>query len=271
MRYFKFNGITISPESEYMLTATTGADGGTVTRRETHYVDVDGMSIDDVLFEPRVIDIEGFIMSDNIYKFNNLKRNLITACNPKEKFTLTYFNGETKYVADVQPDQLPVFTKIKPMACEFVIYLNMYNFYWGSESDIVKSIFRRTDKVNGSFNLPCVFTERTTKANCINNGDATTFARIEAVCQSSPSFNEITIKNNTTSETFAISYTPDVGETIVIDMENRKVTSSIHGNIIKHVNSSSTWLRLEKGENEIEAVCPGMMVTSYHRNRFLGV
>lgn len=271
MRIFRLNGIEISDKSDkYMLTNVSGNTSGGVRRTETTYVDTDGAEIDDVLFQYRVIDISGFISCLSNQELERRIRELNKAFNPKRKAVLEYFNGSRWYKANVIPDKLPDYVKINNYSCTFTAYLNMYEFYWMSYSDIQSNLFKRKDLINGTFTLPCVFTKRVDEADILNNGDAETFPKIKIQCVDDAPDEQIVIQNSTNGQKLTINYKMSIGEILEIDCYNHTIHSSISGNIIDKIKVDSDFISYEPGLNHITATGCGTSIISHHQNRYLG-
>lgn len=253
----------------YTLSGVVGADAGNVTGNEKNYIDTDGAITTDVYFQPRTIEINGYILADNVAWYSRLKQDLLRGCNPKKKYDLYYFNGHKKYYAEVRPDQLPSITPINFCNAQFTLYLVIDGFYWLSESEIISTVFMRTDKVKGTFTLPMVLTQRISKANVYNDGDVEIFPTFEIMCESSVS--ELLIKNNVTGAFIKIAKALTSGEKVVIDNENKTVISDQQGNLINYVTKESDFFSVQPGAEEIECVANNVSVICLHRNRYLGV
>lgn len=269
MRSFKFNDITIASYGSYVLKSADGLESGKPRRKETVYVDTDGSTFEDIFFEPRIPTISGWIMADSEYEMNRLKRNLIKNCNPKNETVLYYNNGTQKYYANVFPDELPQFGARVKWVLPFILYFNIYNFYWQSSNEIIQNIYKRADLVGNQFTLPAMFTSRTNKATIVNDGDEETFGIYTIICNQP--IESLKLSNNTTGKFVQFNYDMQIGETVTIDNEKHKITSSINGDIINNVSSDTSFFGLVCGSNEIECIATGVTVVLNYRNKYLGV
>ena len=125
------------------------------------------------------------------------------------------------------------------------------------------TLFSREDLISGSFTLPCVFTERITRKIVVNHGDVKA-EPVFAICNVTngsgvTSVSEdygIYIVNHTTGQSILLLYRTSPGETITVDIPNRKIISDMAGDITYTISHdtflSNFWL--EQGENDLEAV-----------------
>lgn len=268
MKRVKIGNIMID-NGVYTLSSVSGMDAGSASRNEKNYVDTDGAKIDDVYFQPRTIEINGYIFADNVAWYSKLKKDLLKGCNPKKEYDLYYFDGHAKYYAKVRPDQLPSITPINFCNAQFTLYLIMESFYWLSESDIISNVFVREDKLKGTYTLPTIFTERISKAIVKNDGDVEIWPTFEITCESSVS--EIIIKNNENGDFVKITKSLTAGEKITIDNENKTIISDKQGNLINFITKESDFICIYPGASEIECEANNVSVLCLHRNRYLGV
>ena len=271
MKIFRINGVEISDKSDsFMLTSVSGDSGGSVKRSETTYVDTDGANIDDVLFQCRIVDINGFICCSSYMELERMKQTVLRAFNPKVKAPLAYYNGVRWYMANVIPDKLPSFVKVNNFSCTFTAYVNMYEYYWLSYNDIRHNVFQRINKVESPFTLPCMFTQRIAQADIINEGDVEAFPKIAIHCTDSTPDGTIVIKNHRNGQTLTLKHQLSLGEIVNIDCYNHTISSSISGNIIEKITPESEFIQYEQGINRITATGCGTSILSYHKNRYLG-
>jgi phage-related protein len=115
-------------------------------------------------------------------------------------------------------------------------------------------IYKRVDKVKGSFSLPKVFTERTTKADIMNKGQVEAEPVIELSCVSQGVYSGgVHIKNLSTGNTLVLGTNMLSGEKMILDVKNRKISSNMRENCYGILSDSCTLADffLKKGLNEI--------------------
>jgi len=122
------------------------------------------------------------------------------------------------------------------------------------------TLFERRDLVQGSFTLPCVFTERVHRCIVYNQGDF----RAEPVfrlyntktAETVESAADILFVNHTTGQKIVLTHLMTEGEVVTVDIPNRKVESSVCGNLISFLSQDSYlsdfWL--EQGVNDLEII-----------------
>lgn len=269
MRQIKFNGICISDRSEYMLTSINGQDTGAAVFQRTEYVDMDGADYVNPLYSPRPLEVYGTIFAETARDLDRLKRKLMTACNAKRDIDLYYDNGYKLYYAKAIVEQLPSFVKVNNCTCEFVVYITVPRFYWLAASASQQYVFYRMDKISGSFTLPCVFTERLSRSVVKNGGDVPVYPIFTLVCEAS--VDSVTVQNHTNDGIITLNRSLTAGESIEIDCENGKVTSSISGNILNSITADSDFFALDCGENDIECTATGVTLSAQFNERFVGV
>jgi len=148
----------------------------------------------------------------------------------------------------------------------FVIQLVCDYPFFEDPEDKKAVLFERENLILNSFTLPCVFTRRISRIKAVNYGDTLTRPKIYLMCEKAPSENgAIEIINHTNGKHFKLLYQMSKNEEIVIDFENRKVTSNQKneennfGNLIGKM-SSDTFLSefcFETGANDIECIFYG--------------
>lgn len=267
MKRIRFGDLCID-KGNYTLYAVRGADAGNVNKNEMVYIDTDGSTDRDIYFQPRVIEVEGHLLADNITGYAKLKEILENACNPKITRDLYYFNGFKTYYAEARADQLPAITPINYCNAKFILYLKIEKFYWLSNNDINVNIFKREDKIKGTFQFPMIFTERTSKALVRNDGAAEVYPTFKIYLNDDQT--EIKIKNNTSGQTLSLSVSMQQGETVTIDCEDKKITSDTQGDLTKWMSKDSQFISIAPGIEEIECISSGASVICIYRNKYLG-
>lgn len=141
-----------------------------------------------------------------------------------------------------------------------VIQFTCDNPYFTDETRQSVELFQRKNLIKTQFTLPCMFSSRTNRLDIINSGDV----RAEPVFTIYNSGNVqafaesygIELANHTTGQSILIERHTTNGEVITVDIPNRKITSSIEGDITSSI-SQDTYLSnfwLEEGANDVEAV-----------------
>ena len=140
-----------------------------------------------------------------------------------------------------------------------VVFYSDCPYFEGVEEES-EYISKRENLLNTSFVLPCIFTGRVSEKELIVNGDAACEPVFEITCIKHADEGEeiggIHVINETHGESIKLCTGLVQGEVVEIDVENRKITSSVRGNMIKYI-SDDTFLhkfKLEMGANLIKAV-----------------
>ena len=130
-------------------------------------------------------------------------------------------------------------------------------YFYGFEEE-TEYIRKRQDVIGVGFMLPCVFTERSTENDIVVNGDTESEPVIEITCiKEAASQNEepeICILNETSGESIKLCLYLMKDEIIEVDIENRKITSNLRGNMLGCI-SEDTFLhrfKLLQGANHIK-------------------
>ena len=139
-----------------------------------------------------------------------------------------------------------------------VFHSDMPYFYGFDEER--EYIRKREDIVGKSFVLPCVFTTRSTENSVVVNGDADSEPVIEITCTRTAKTQEgsggITVINEASGEKVTLLLYLLQNEVIEIDIENRKITSNLRGNMLKYI-SDDTFLhrfKLLQGKNHLKVI-----------------
>ena len=92
-------------------------------------------------------------------------------------------------------------------------------------------IYKRIDRVKGTFNLPEVFTERKTEVDIMNMGQVISEPVITVECLASGDYSEgIHIKNESTGKALVLVTNMLEGEEFVIDVKKRTISSNMRQN-----------------------------------------
>jgi len=131
--------------------------------------------------------------------------------------------------------------------------------YFEDIYDTAVYITNREGKLMSDFVLGCAFSERLLKNLVINRGDVNVEPVFEissvdgAVCPQG-----ILIKNNKNGKGILLNTEVLAGETITIDIKNRKITSNKRGNLISCLGQDTAISRfsIDVGVSEIEILTP---------------
>ena len=137
------------------------------------------------------------------------------------------------------------------------------------------TVATRTKNLTSDFTLPKKFSERKSKNILVVSGDERSDPEIYISCLSDGfavgQENYVEIINHTTKKSIRLDYELSCNEEIVIDIENRKITSSLGKNMYVHLSADSflSDFYLEPGANEIECICPfEVTVSAGYKNNY---
>jgi phage-related protein len=138
----------------------------------------------------------------------------------------------------------------------FVMQFICDNPYFSDYIASVSSVYELTNKIDNEFTFPMVFTNRANENDVINYGDIKTVPvfTIKDITADAPlSADVLDIYNATTGQHIKLNYSTAAGEEIVIDLQGRKITSSLNGSILSCI-TPDTYLNdfwLDAGINHI--------------------
>ncbi|MBR4874659.1 MAG: phage tail family protein [Clostridia bacterium] len=137
------------------------------------------------------------------------------------------------------------------------------------------TVAMRTKNLTSDFTLPKKFSERKSKNILVVSGDSPSEPEIFISCLSDGfavgQENYVEIINHTTKKSIRLDYELSYGEEIVIDVLNRKITSSTGKNMYAFLSKDSflSDFYLDVGANEIECVCPfEVTVNAKYKNNY---
>ena len=140
-----------------------------------------------------------------------------------------------------------------------IVFSSDMPYFYGFDEEM-EYIRKRQDNVGTHFVLPCVFTTRRTENDIVVNGDAKCEPVFEIACikeATAPKEESgICVLNETSGESIKLCLYLLRNEVIEIDVENRKITSNMRGNMIKYI-SEDTFLhrfKLAQGVNHIKII-----------------
>lgn len=140
----------------------------------------------------------------------------------------------------------------------FVLTLVADEVYFTDTYETKTAVFQRENMLHGDIVFPCVFTRKNTEAITENFGEI----NVEPVIyiynfadDPDRGGSGIVVENITTGQKIALETGMTKNECITIDIKNRKVTSSVKGDIL-HLISDDTFLSkfwLKSGKNHLRA------------------
>ncbi len=168
-----------------------------------------------------ILSCEGIL---SVY-FHRLKRQIKCRCVDGDEFTRISKDGFYRFALQFLADS-PYFSD-----CE----------------ETYIPIFSRINKVKTTFTLPCVFTERICRVTVHNSGDIAVFPAIfvrgassaENLAALQSEEHGVLITNQTSGGKIHLKHTVRCGETVTIDVKNRKIRSDIAGNITNKISDDT--------------------------------
>lgn len=277
MKYIKIGTIKITTrtKSGFLLSVLPNTTAGTMKYKKTEYIDTDGAEYSEMLYQPRMMTVNGYIMARSNSELREYRKNLLNELNSKEMQKMEYFDGKNKYTATVLIDgTVNIGKAINNIVAPFLFNIIIPGFYFKAEEITTHRLYAREDLIKGTFEIPeegIMFTKRKNSATVKNNGGVAVYPLFELKCVEEKTEKGIEIHNITTDEYIKLDYQPSVGETITIDCENITVVSSINGNIIRTVTPDSTFFKYKKGNTDVEIRTHGVMITSSFNELYTGV
>jgi hypothetical protein len=164
-------------------------------------------------------------------------------------------NGKTHrriYCNQVKiPDPVRI---LKGRISEFAVQWVCDNPYFEDYCPSTVPLYMRTKKLSTPFTLPTAFGTTVTGALVNNIGDCDIEPCIYINCPKKLQNSEtVILTNNTTGARIVLAYAPKEGDRITLDIKNRKIMSSITGNLLSNL-SDDTFLGdfvLVKGTNDL--------------------
>ncbi len=258
MESFKFvsarGNIEFSLASRYIFSSVENLNGADVRMQEDKYIGLDGAEYSDILYEPDDITIKGFIRADKKTELPFYRALLFKILNGKENGLLYYKVNNKSYFTEVLPLR-PVVGESVQNILNYIVYFKRISPMWKEERQIKENIYELTKKLKTTFTLPCEFSQRANKVEILNGGDIPCgcVLTVKGMGESNATAG-IKIINKTTEKEIYLDYLISEGEEVVIDTNEYTVTSSINGNIINRLVSSSEFFKLDVGVNELEVV-----------------
>lgn len=128
--------------------------------------------------------------------------------------------------------------------------------YFNDFEDTVISLASYKNHVTTEFTLPCVFTEAFKQGSMYNYGNKRCYGVISLYSAFAPTdaAGNITISNLTTGKRLNIEHLLEKDETVVIDLNTRKITSNLNGNLTNAITDDTEMadFYFELGKNDLE-------------------
>lgn len=227
---------------------------------------------------PRSIQIILNLNADHLSKLRELREELSRVVNPRlSPFFITYQEPDMPIrVIEATCDKSPTYAVAD--ARGFTSQRSSISFtandpYWRSETK--KYEMKAFDEAFGfPFSFPIRFGYQGQIATIVNRGHEASKPRVEI---QGPA-DQPTIENRTTGAKFTLDRAIVVGETLVIDNQNRSVrieTQNGSINAAKFKKLGSTWIDIELGDNELQftAVAGSSKgkATVFYYDRYVGI
>ena len=257
--------IEMGTKPPYIIREITGLEQVAAEKQSIRYVGVAGEKTLDKTPNPRVITIDGRVTGKGRrFYTDKLSKTFNNTIEGTLKLNIW---GKLRRIKCI-PDTV-AFGRLHRSYLDFIITLNCDNPYFKDWEDMQVDLYARQNNLINGMTFPRVFTYRTSRGNAVNNGDVDIEPVIYITAGEVGSGTEkgLTITNETTGAVIELNYGPADGEKITIDIENRKITSSISGDITRY-KSRFTLLSdfvLVKGNNIIrfDNANTGQPLTAY--------
>lgn len=135
----------------------------------------------------------------------------------------------------------------------FTVQLQADYPYFSDYYDTSVSLASYINHVTDKFTLPCVFTELKTYGNVLNSGDLICYPIITISTPYEPTLEKSVkcVTNYTTGVSIMLDYVMQTNEKLTIDLNTRRISSSINGNITNSITDDTLLEKfyLIQGEN----------------------
>ncbi len=146
---------------------------------------------------------------------------------------------------------------LKGKIAEFAVQFICDKPYFEDTFENAVALYMRTKNLSTPFTLPVVFGTTVMGAAIKNLGDYSIEPCIYIKCPKAlQSAETVIITNNTTGARIVLEYAPKSGDEITVDIKNRKILSSITGNLLNNL-SDDTFLGdfvLDIGINDLSVI-----------------
>ena len=231
----------------------TDADGLGIVGREyiaAYYSGYDGQETVSSRALPRTVTLKAEICGNNISDIAAKSLRIL-----KEPGWLYIKDGEIYRRIYCNQVIIPDPTRVlKGRIAGLVVQFVCDNPYFEDGCESTIPLYMRTKNLRTPFTLPTAFGTTVMGARVNNQGDCTIEPWIYIICPKELQNAEtVIITNNTTGARIVLEYAPKAGDEITVDIKNRKIASSITGNLLNNL-SDDTFLGdfiLEKGVNDL--------------------
>lgn len=236
-----------------------------------------------------IINISGLSLPENnvnTVRYPNVAGQIVTKSTPMERYITIFgdvYDENSKQMADAArvlsiPGVLYITNrgKTKKINCRtisfeagnkkgsyvpFTMQFCADNPYFEDIYETRIYISNREGKLSSPFVLGCVFSERMTKRNVVNYGDAAIEPVFEISSEKECLCPEgINIINTKSGESITLLTDVLAGETITVDVKNREITSNLRDNMLFCIkkDTSLSKFSLEPGVSLLEITAPGL-------------
>lgn len=234
--YESANGnITMTPRSDYQVMQIEGLEQVAVAAQIKRYSRIAGQRTLYKTPEPRTLTITGRINAGSQRRFRT--DNLSSVFDNTIEGTLKInMYGKLRRIR-CYPDTVAFGEVDRNNKVPFVITLTCDDPFFKDWEDIELSLFSRVDNLVDGMEFPRVFSYLNTRGNAVNIGmvDVEPIIIIEAgtPTEDAPETG-ILIENETTGKEILLNYIPAENDVITINVPERKITSSLNGDITRY-------------------------------------
>ena len=240
----EFDGGGETPAS---VISAVGLEGVSKKYQTVKYVSVPGQVTLSESVLPREIVVKGDIYTKNSMPFSD--------------YCVFFADGGELYVlrgtSRKKIAYKPVYFKQTGKKGDYILFelkiICDFPYFSDSVSNVI-DVYKRIDKVSGTFSLPKVFTERKTSVDIMNMGQVEAEPVIDVECVSCGSYaGGIHIINKSTGKTLVLDVNMQSGELLKLDVKGRTISSNMRENCygILSENCALADFFLKKGVNEI--------------------
>lgn len=241
-----FEGYNFEVESTGKI---EGLAEGSYAVSESVYAGVPGSIFNEALLRKRQVTLEFLVPHQSEQDYQQKREAILQACNKANgigELTLTILGTDYLLYAVPEPPLISwPHHRYFTVQVQFVCYDPM--IYSGS----AESVTNIGVPTGGGAEFPLIFP--ITFASSGSSGTATAYNNgnipSAPIMTITGVLTNPLIRNVTTGESFQLTHTSGVGDTIVIDMKNRTVVKNGSTNLLGSVQASSDWWDLNPGAN----------------------
>lgn len=251
------------------MTAIKGLEFVPKSYKTIKFSGCDGLETVEDVHSPRTVSGSGDIFISSPKELNVLYNAFA------QKGEMTVIKNQNKYKTSYKPISFEITGKY-PKCFTFVFQIVCDQPCFLSFEPKREDVFSRQDMVREGFVLPAVFTKRISSIKLMNKGHkkAEPVIRVKNNIKEGEAF-KVKIINHTTGQSLALQNILPGTESIVIDINNRKVTNE-NGDNLESLLTADSYLSdfyIDTGINEIEFCSEkdGLMAEIEFYPLFLGV